>query len=280
MEKKKRKKINYRAFRFRSRMKLIAFFMVFILLVAGIVRLFLFIIPEETTVQGASDKSPQQNTAASEKSSLSWEHTISLEENPDQCFNDQIRQRKEWNLVLVNPEVKLPDEYRQNSEIITAFDRQMDSRLEEPYEKLYRAACDAGISLWISSCYRSSELQQELFQEEIDKNLKSGMTQTQAEAEAEIAVARPGYSEHNTGLAIDFNGVTMDFENSKAFSWLQKNAAEYGFILRYPKGKESITHIMYEPWHYRYVGVEHAKKMKEKGMCLEEYLYYLQENES
>ncbi len=276
----KKKKINYRTFRFKSRMKLIAVGVMLIFFIAGIVRLFLWIVPEEkTTVQSISDKS-ESDTVVSEESSMSREQATLLEENSDHCFNEQIHQRKEWNLVLVNPEVKLPDEYRQNSKIITAFDREMDSRLKEPYEVLYRAACNDGISLWISSCYRSSELQQELFQEEIDENLKAGMTQAQAESEAEMAVARPGYSEHNTGLAIDFNGVTMDFENSKAFSWLQKNAAEYGFILRYPKGKELITHIMYEPWHYRYVGAEHAKKIKEKGMCLEEYLYYLQENES
>ena len=98
------------------------------------------------------------------------------------------------------------------------------------------------------------------------------MTEEQAESEAEIAVARPGYSEHNTGLAIDFNGVSADFENTKEFQWLQEHGAEYGFIPRYPKGKEGITHIMYEPWHYRYVGVEAAKEIKESGMCLEEYI--------
>ena len=116
-----------------------------------------------------------------------------------------------------------------------------------------------------------------MYEGEIEENVKSGMSQEEATAAADVAVARPGYSEHNTGLAIDFNGVTMDFENTKAFQWLQENAADYGFVLRFPKGKESITHIMYEPWHYRYVGVEHAKKMKELDMCLEEYLYYLQE---
>lgn len=273
MQRRKRRKSSYRAFRFRSRIKLIASAFVFFFLLAGIIRLFLFFIPaQEAAAQNNSED------ASSEKTVLSWEHTVSMEESSDICLSEQIRQRKEWNLVLVNPEVKLPESYTKNSTIITAFDRKMDSRLKEPYEALYRAACADDISLWISSCYRSSELQEKLFQEEIDKNLKSGMTQTQAESEAEIAVARPGYSEHNTGLAIDFNGVTMDFENSKAFSWLQENAEKYGFILRYPKGKESITHIMYEPWHYRYVGVEHAQKMKELDLCLEEYLYYLQEN--
>ena len=82
------------------------------------------------------------------------------------------------------------------------------------------------------------------------------------------------------GLAVDINSVEVSFEDTKAFRWLQENAADYGFILRYPKDKQSITKIIYEPWHYRYVGVKHATAMNELDMCMEEYIEYLKSGAS
>lgn len=77
------------------------------------------------------------------------------------------------------------------------------------------------------------------------------------------------------GLAVDFNDAETTFESTKAFSWLKQNAEDYGFIMRYPKDKEDITKITYEPWHWRYVGKDNAKEMNRLGMCLEEYVEYL-----
>ena len=98
----------------------------------------------------------------------------------------------------------------------------------------------------------------------------------EAKKVAATIVAVPGTSEHHIGLAVDFNSVEESFENTKAFRWLQENAEDYGFVMRYPKDKKSITKIIYEPWHYRYVGVEHAKAMNDLGLCMEEYLEYLE----
>ena len=92
-----------------------------------------------------------------------------------------------------------------------------------------------------------------------------------SKAKADTYSARAGTSEHQTGLATDVNSVSTSFENSSAFKWLEKNSYKYGFILRYPKGKEHITGYMYEPWHYRYVGSEVAKVIKEKNITYEEY---------
>lgn len=271
--KRKRKRVgSYEAFRMRSKIRLaIGCTVTAAVLLCGFVFL-------PGLFGGKDDQMSFHPVESTGEVQDNWEQTTSLEETPkdeDLCLN--IRQRSEWNLVLVNPKVELPESYLSSSQIVTAFEMEMDSRIEKPYTQMYKAAVKDGISLWISSCYRSKELQKELYEREIEENVKSGMSQEEATAAADVAVARPGYSEHNTGLAIDFNGVTMDFENTKAFQWLQENAADYGFVLRFPKGKEFITHIMYEPWHYRYVGVEHAQKMKELDMCLEEYLYYLQE---
>lgn len=91
-------------------------------------------------------------------------------------------------------------------------------------------------------------------------------------------INKPGASDHNLGLAVDFNNVDNNFKQTKGYKWLIKNAESYGFVLRYPEEKVRITGISYEPWHWRYVGKEHAKKMNELNMCLEEYVEYLDNN--
>jgi len=184
----------------------------------------------------------------------------------------------DWQLTLVNYDNKMPDNFQHV--IVHEYNVDIDSRIVEPYRKMHDAAKKDGISLWISSGYRSPEKQQVLFEQEIQNYTKTGLEYVDAVAKAERSVARAGYSEHNTGLAIDLNGVLEDFGGTPASNWLVKHAAEYGFVLRYPVDKQDITKIKYEAWHYRYVGVEHAEKMKELNMCLEEYVDYLKENQS
>ncbi|MCI1965982.1 MAG: M15 family metallopeptidase [Oscillospiraceae bacterium] len=174
------------------------------------------------------------------------------------------------NLILVNYSHKLPDGYL--PDLVSVYGVQLNRRAAAAYQKMNSAAASDGISLWISSAYRSVERQEELFRQEIADYSKSYSSQGEAQAYAEQSVARPGYSEHATGLAMDLNGVRNDFDEMPAFQWLSEHAQDYGFILRYPKDKQNITKIKYEPWHYRYVGVEHAQSMKEKNLCLEEYL--------
>lgn len=120
--------------------------------------------------------------------------------------------------------------------------------------------------------------QEGLFNDKINTYMKQGKTREDAEKLTLQTINRPGTSEHNLGLAVDFNYVNYSFENTNGFKWLQKNAENYGFILRYRKDKEDITKVDYEPWHWRYVGVEHAKKINELDMCLEEYINYLKNN--
>lgn len=179
-------------------------------------------------------------------------------------------------LVLVNFEHALPDSFHRN--IIDLYGTDVDERLEEPFKQMQRAARADGVSLWISSGYRSVARQEELFTRAVSENLDKGMDQKEAEAVAAVSVARPGWSEHNTGLAIDLNGVAENFDTMPEFAWLDEHAVEYGFILRYPKDKQEITGIRYEPWHYRYVGTEHAKAIRERHFCLEEYVDYLEDN--
>ena len=117
----------------------------------------------------------------------------------------------------------------------------------------------------------------ELYNDEVAKQKRENPDYSDAKAKEEAGknVAVPGTSEHQLGLAVDFNTDQVSFENTKEFAWLKANAAKYGFVNRYPKDKTSITGINYEPWHWRYVGVEHANKMNELNYCLEEYVEYL-----
>lgn len=152
----------------------------------------------------------------------------------------------------------------------------MDQRAAESYRKMLAdgAAYDIrGVSL-----FRPQSLQESLFNREVNKWKGQGYGQKEAEQKANTIVKRPGYSEHNTGLAADVGGsgnysLNQNFENTDAYRWLIAHCADYGFILRFPKDKEEITGVIFEPWHYRYVGTEAAKEIMSRGLCLEEYLY-------
>jgi D-alanyl-D-alanine carboxypeptidase len=119
------------------------------------------------------------------------------------------------------------------------------------------------LNIWICSGFRSYAYQQNLYNRYVARDGK---------AEADRYSARPGHSEHQTGLAMDVNSVGQSFAYTSEGKWLAAHAHEYGFIIRYPKGKEDITGYMYEPWHIRYVGVEIAKEITEAGITFEEYM--------
>lgn len=169
-----------------------------------------------------------------------------------------------WYLILVNPDKAMPDDM----EIKTAGTEggyEVDARVKEPLEEMLDACRDAGYSPQIISAFRTRETQKYLYDRTANKN----------------DTAKPGHSEHECGLAIDIidsssagwvDPLIDKQEELPAQKWLMENCQNYGFILRYPKDKEDVTQIIYEPWHYRYVGKEHAAKIMESGVCFEEYL--------
>lgn len=180
-----------------------------------------------------------------------------------------------WELVLVNSNNKIPEDYEFELEYIDA-NRQFDSRaIGYLKEMLIAAKNDSITNLWAQSTYRSIETQEGVFNDKVKQYMRQGMSEEEARKLTERSINKPGYSEHNLGLSVDFNYVNNDFENTKAFKWLNENAENYGFILRYKEEKEDITNVKYEPWHWRYVGKENAIKMNELDMCLEEYVEYL-----
>lgn len=186
------------------------------------------------------------------------------------------RQVNDWRLVLVNFEHTLPENFE--IELVNIDNsRQFDSRAIDELNQLLKDAKNAKVGkLWVQSSYRSPERQEELFNNKVKQYMGYGKTREEAEKLTRQFINESNTSEHNLGLAVDFNNIKRDFENTKAFEWLKLNAENYGFILRYAQEKEDITKVSYEPWHWRYVGVEHARKMNEMGMCLEEYIDFLE----
>lgn len=255
---------------FRNFLFVIAAFVAVFVFFASCIITFLEVYAYRDSVGKTSDTSTVSSAASSLQSSAS-SGAGSTEAAPSAAAQTTVTDQ---NLILVNYSHKLPDGYQ--PDLISVYGVQMNRRAAAAYEKMNQAAASDGISLWISSAYRSVERQEELFSEEISGYSKTYSSPEEAEAYAEKSVARPGYSEHATGLAADLNGVRDDFDTTSAFQWLSEHAQDYGFILRYPKDKQEITRIKYEPWHYRYVGVENAQNMKEKNLCLEEYLDFLQ----
>lgn len=180
-------------------------------------------------------------------------------------------------LILANKDNPLPSDYAPDLAYLEGGSYQMQSEAAAAFDRMKNAANATGLHLMACSTYRSVERQTELFNAEIQKWMGQGMDEAAAREQAATVVMVPGCSEHNTGLAVDVGSITNqrveeDFENEPEFAWLQEHAAEYGFILRYPADKVEVTGVTYEPWHYRYVGVENAQKIKESGLCLEEYL--------
>ena len=179
--------------------------------------------------------------------------------------------------ILVNKENPLPEDYE--VDLITLPDGRSKAAEEayEPLCEMLAAGKEAGLNLMVCSSYRDKARQEELFDEDVQELLRQGYTYMEAYEEVAKETMPPGCSEHSTGLAFDI--VARDYqmldkgqEKTAENKWLKKHCAEYGFILRYPEGKEDITDISYESWHFRYVGKEVAEYIMEKGITLEEYL--------
>ena len=205
---------------------------------------------------------------------------IETEEEPEAAVQEKndapVIDPDDWRLILVNKQNPVPDDFTVKLSGISDS-MQVDERIIADVYRMMDAASDDGVNLMICSAYRSYDRQKTLFNNKINKLMGEGMTYLEAYKVGSMNVTVPGTSEHHLGLALDIltgSYTKMDdgFGDTEAGKWLAENASDYGFILRYPKGKEDITGIVYEPWHFRYVGREYAKDIEERGVCLEEYL--------
>lgn len=181
----------------------------------------------------------------------------------------------DWRLVLINKQNSIPDDYTFQLGTIKGK-MQCDKRILEDLLAMLEAAEEDGVNLTICSPYRDLEYQQMLFNRKIERYMKRGMSYMEAYQLSSQAVTVPGASEHQIGLALDivcndYMSLDEGFGDTKAGKWLATNSCRFGFILRYPEGKENITGIEYEPWHFRYVGKAAATVIMEQGITLEEF---------
>lgn len=178
-----------------------------------------------------------------------------------------------WELTLVNLQYRLPEDYKPTLQAaVEGSSVQLDARVAPFYAEMYAAAKADGCTLTPYSGYRTYARQQENFDRKVAYYVSQGLSEAEATAQTQTRILPAGASEHNIGFAMDIVSASADFISTKEFSWLSAHAHEYGFILRYPENKTEITGVMYEPWHWRFVGKEAAAEMQKSGQCLEEYL--------
>lgn len=223
--------------------------------------------PDETTSSTSGTEAPTQGTSAPDPNQYPYAYAGFLPKVTD--VNVDVSK------IIVNGKYSLPANYKpQLAEAVKGSGVYLDYRVAPYYQQMYDAALKDGITLTPISGYRSYDRQKNNFENRIKEHMNSGMDKVEATKKAATVIMVPGSSEHNAGLAMDICSLAESFENYKEFQWLDEHAHEYGFILRYPKDERSkeITGVVYEPWHYRYVGVDTAKEIKSKGITLEEYV--------
>ena len=187
-----------------------------------------------------------------------------------------------WCLILINRQHPIPEDYEFELGKLKSGMR-CDSRVINPLTNMLKAAKEDGVDLVLCSPYRDYNRQVELFNKKIDKYMKKGYSYAESYQMTSQAVTTPGASEHEAGLAFDivtkrYALLNDGFGDTEAGKWLAENCYKYGFILRYPLGKEDITGIEYEPWHFRYVGKEAATYMTKEGLTLEEFTDLIKNN--
>ena len=236
----------------------------------------------EESISDTSETTSSETEVTTSVSETTTVTTSSAAETTESAVDTTVQQSSDdysWALLLVNQTHPLPDDYSVKTAWVCTTYREywLDERAA-PYAKQMLADAKAdGVNLNVISSYRTLDYQKGLFNADIEKYQKQGMTYDEAYAATALNVAIPGQSEHCAGVALDILSdeywqTDEGFDKTKAYAWLSENAVKYGFILRYPKGKTSITGINYEPWHYRFVGPDNAAKIKASGLCLEEYL--------
>lgn len=230
-------------------------------------------VPEffETIMQGffeeeMSQSFPEKHATAKTEDAIVWPWTSAKQQQRD----------LPWNLFLVNPSNPFSEDH-EVALVGVEEGHLADERCLEPLQRMLADCRNAGYSPSICSSYRTQQDQEELFLNKVQRLMAQGLSEEEAYQEAGVVVAVPGTSEHQLGLAFDIvdtfdQSLTDDQAYTPTQQWLMEHSWEYGFVLRYPANKTEVTGIIYEPWHYRYVGDQAAREMHESGLCLEEYV--------
>ncbi|OTN76698.1 hypothetical protein A5886_001776 [Enterococcus sp. 8G7_MSG3316] len=239
---------------------------------------------QSSLVDTALSTADSHSTAASVTESTSHATSQQSEETSEKESDDfPDVSLEDWSMVLVGPKNKIDQEIAQSGLAKLSNGYLVDKRIVSAYEDLAEAADQAGYPLVMVSAYRSVAYQKQIFAENVATLMSRGDSQEEATKTTKLTFTEPGYSEHHTGLAIDvvdkawYQDHTTDvldhqFGDTDGGKWIQVHAREYGFIVRYPKGKYAITQIDYEPWHLRYVGVEAATYIEDNQLTFEEFI--------
>lgn len=208
----------------------------------------------------------------------SKEETVKkTDKKADKKKAEQLNREQSDLLVLVNKDHPLSEDYDVKMKTLDHSDKVAAEVIIQDLQDMLADGTGEGLRFCIASAYRSAERQQEILDQDIKKLTDKGMTEEEAYIQATRTVMPAGYSEHETGLAVDIVALSNQLlddsqESTPETQWLHDNCDQYGFILRYPKEKTEITGIDYESWHYRYVGKEAAAYMKKHDLTFEEYL--------
>ena len=186
-----------------------------------------------------------------------------------------------WCLILTNAEYPVPEDYAVTLKDVPGTDQKVDERIYEPLMNMLEAMKEEGLSPVVCSGYRTLDKQEKLFNRKVSAYVKKGRSKEESYTLARQTLSIPGSGEHCLGLAVDFytrsyHQLERAFEETPEGKWLREHAQDYGFTLRYDEGKEEITGIGYEPWHFRYVGIDVARYLKEHNLSLEEF--YIEES--
>ena len=234
---------------------------------------------EPISSDGISSQGESSEITSSEPTSSSTENTTDVGSVSVSDMLSGATAIPNWNMILLNKDNNISNEILFEKK---KFDSQyVDARAGEWYQKMYDAAKADGIELFLRSGYRSIKTQESNYNAAIQRHISNGNSREEAIRLTDQYYTKPGHSEHHSGLAFDI--ITLEyhdeiyslddrFAKTKAYTWLIENCSDYGFILRYPQDKVSVTDINFEPWHYRYVGINHAKAIEKNNLCLEEYI--------
>lgn len=209
--------------------------------------------------------------------------TSSLQEDPASEVSSEMTSseidvidRDAWNLILVNYAHEMDPAYEMELKQIPGG-QYVDARIYDDLIQMLNDCAATGTNPGVSSGYRDMSLQKIFYDQEVQEWMNAGYSKEDALIMAKTEVAKPGTSEHHTGLAVDIitdgnMDLVHEFKDTPVGMWMAENSYKYGFILRYPEDKKHITGVIYEPWHFRYVGKETAKILYDNGLTLEEYL--------
>lgn len=228
---------------------------------------------ETTTEESTTEPITEEPTSTLEESTTEAETTTKPPVKWDNYNPIDVLNSENWATTLISKKYPLGKTYSPTlAPVIDGSSVTADTRVADAYKLMYADALKEGLVLTPYSAYCSYSRQQTNYENKVQAFVLQGMTEDEAKANAEKRIEPAGCSENGAGLSVDIVSASAGFSSTDEYKWLVNNAHKYGFVLRYPEDKTDITGIIYQPWHWRYVGIEVANEMKSNNLCLEEYL--------